>query len=229
MMLKRISVATLANMPWHLRIFSTLLGCSAPGERQADGAFCGVSEQELMNSWSFTETAHLALLGTKANEGELFALSILLGLLTTNGPGTISAQGPKGAVSADGPEVPERVQVNKSYIGFLTHTGYAHGGNGFEAMAFLMEQFKSSGLKDPGDPNHGLDLTAMALTYAKEYKAYKTQAKAEGNLSYAKVPCINHPVFKGKDVNYDPREVFVHELIGKKGAYNIFLEFYTSW
>ena len=37
-----------------------------------------------------------------------------MGLIITNGPGTISAQGSKGAVSADGPEVPERVQINKA-------------------------------------------------------------------------------------------------------------------
>ncbi|HEC15419.1 MAG TPA: CoA-binding protein [Sedimenticola sp.] len=226
LMHKRVSVFTLVNMPWHLRIFSTLIGSSGAADQQQEGSFCGVSEQELMNDWGFTETAHLALLSRKADEGELFALSILLGLLTTNGPGTISAQGAKGAVSADGPEVPERVQVNKCYLGFLSHTGYAHGGNGFEAMAFLMQQFRDSGLKDPGDPDHGLDLAGMALKYAKEYKEYKTKAKAAGELSYAKIPCINHPVFKGKDVNFDPREVFVRDLIKKQGAYNIFLEYY---
>ncbi|MCF6355236.1 MAG: hypothetical protein L3J26_09100 [Candidatus Polarisedimenticolaceae bacterium] len=228
LMHKRVSVTTLTNMPWHLRVFSTLIGSAAPGDQQQPGSFCGISDQELMNEWSFTETAYLALLGTKPTEEELFSLSILLGLLTTNGPGTISGQGAKGAVSADGPEVPERVQVNKSYIGFLTHTGFAHGGNGFEAMAFLMQQFKESGLKNPGDPNHGLDLATMALNYAKEYKAYKTKAKAAGDLSYAKIPCINHPVFKGKDVNYDPREVFVNDLIKEKGQYNIFLDYYHN-
>ncbi|MFC1602172.1 CoA-binding protein [Pseudomonadota bacterium] len=228
LMHKRVSVTTLVNMPWHLRVFSTLIGSSAPGDQQSEGSFYGVADSELMNSWSFTETAHLALLGTKPTEAELFALSILLGLLTTNGPGTISGQGAKGAVSADGPEVPERVQINKSYIGFLTHTGYAHGGNGFEAMAFLMQQFKESGLKNPGDANHGMDLAEMALSYAKEYKTYKVKAKAAGELSYAKIPCINHPVFKGKDVNYDPREVFVNKLFKDKGQYNIFLEYYHS-
>ncbi len=228
LMHKRVSVTTLVNMPWHMRVFSTLIGSAAPSDQQQPGRFCGVSDQELMNEWSFTETAYLALLGTKPTEEELFSLSILLGLLTTNGPGTISGQGAKGAVSADGPEVPERVQVNKSYIGFLTHTGFAHGGNGFEAMAFLMEQFKNTGLKNPGDPNHGLDLADMALKYAKEYKVYKTKAKAAGDLSYAKIPCINHPVFKGKDVNYDPREVFVNDLIKEKGQYNIFLDYYHN-
>ncbi|RLJ16597.1 CoA-binding protein [bacterium endosymbiont of Escarpia laminata] len=226
LMRKRLSITTVSNLPWHFRVFSTLIGSAASAENQERHTFCGVANKELMSSWSFTETAHLALLGNRPNEEALYAFSVLLGLIITNGPGTISAQGAKGAVSADGPEVPERVQVNKGYIGFLTHTGYAHGGNGFEAIAFLLERFGDSGLSGPGDADHSLDLAAMATDYANEYKSYKTKAKAEGNLSYAKIPCVNHPVFKGEDVNYDPREVFVNELFKKRGSYNIFHEFY---
>ena len=228
LMRKRISALTAANMPWHFRIFSTLVGSTAGSEAQSPGSFRGVPDRELMSAWSFTETAYLALLGSRPNEEDLFGFSVLLGLIISNGPGTISAQGAKGAVSADGPEEPERVQVNKGYIGYLTHTGFAHGGNGFEAIAFLLERFRDSGLKDPGDRNHGLDLAAMATAYAKTYKGYKAKAKAEGNISYEKIPCVNHPVFKGKDVNYDPREVFVNELFKKRGSYNIFHDFYHN-
>ncbi|RDH88116.1 MAG: CoA-binding protein [endosymbiont of Escarpia spicata] len=226
LMRKRLSITTVSNMPWHFRVFSTLIGSAASAENQERHSFCGVANKELMSSWSFTETAHLALLGNRPNEEALYAFSVLLGLIITNGPGTISAQGAKGAVSADGPEVPERIQVNKGYIGFLTHTGYAHGGNGFEAIAFLLDRFRDSGLSSPGDSDHGMDLAAMATDYAKEYKAYKTKAKAVGNLSYAKIPCVNHPVFKGEDVNYDPREVFVNDLFKERGSYNVFHEFY---
>ncbi len=226
LMHKRLPVTTLYNLPWHLRIYSALVGVTVPTEQQSEETFMGVTNDELMDNWSFGETAHLALLGHRPSEGELFAFSVLLGLTATNGPGTISAQGAKGAVSADGPEAPERVQINKCYLGFLSHTGYAHGGNGFEAMAFLIDRFKSADLSDPGDSEHRLDLTAMAADYAKEYKAYKIKAKAEGNLSYAKIPCVNHPVFKGKEVNYDPREVFVNNLLKERGAYNVFHEFY---
>ena len=42
----------------------------------------------------------------RPGEAELFSYQVLLGLLLSNGPGTISAQGAKGAVSADGPETP---------------------------------------------------------------------------------------------------------------------------
>ena len=58
-------------------------------------------------------------------------LQILIGLLISNGPGSITAQGAKGAVAADGPQTPSRVQINKAMVGFLTHSGYSHGGNGF--------------------------------------------------------------------------------------------------
>jgi len=226
LMRKRIAVLTLQNMPWHFRIFSTLVGSAASAEQHSKDRFCGVENEELMNEWSFAETAHLALLGSRPNKAELFAFSILLGLIVSNGPGTISAQGPKGAVSADGPEAPERVQINKGYIGFLSHTGYAHGGNGFEAIAFLLERFRDSGLDDPGNPDHGLNLKEMAASYAREFMVYKKKAKAEGDISYAKIPCINHPVFKGEEVNFDPREVFVNELLKNQGSYNVFLDFY---
>ena len=226
LMHRRLSVNTLLNMPWHFRIFSTLVGVTVPSDGQDKKSLRGVENGELMASWSFTETAFAALLGRRPDEEELFSFSVLLGLLITNGPGTISAQGAKGAVSADGAEVPERIQVNKGYIGFLTHTGFAHGGNGFEAIAFLMERFKDSGLENPNDPKHGLDLEAMATQYAKEYKTYKVKAKSAGNLGYAKIPCINHPIFKGKDINFDPREVFVDDLFKKRGSYNVFQDFY---
>jgi succinyl-CoA synthetase alpha subunit len=227
-MRRRLSQNTLVNMPWHFRIFSAMVGSAVPSDKQDKKSFCGTDNGEIANEWSFTETAFAALLGRRPSEAEKFSFSVLQGLLITNGPGTISAQGAKGAVSADGPEVPGRIQVNKGYLGFLSHTGYAHGGNGFEAIAFLMERFAESNLEDPGVKSHGLNLKAMATAYAKEYKTYKTQAKAAGDLGYAKIPCINHPVFKNKPVNYDPREVFVDKLFKKRGEYNIFQDYYHN-
>ena len=225
---KKISKGTLIRLPWYSRIYSTIVGVSAPSSRHTEDSVAGVKLEELIPNYSFTKTAFVTLLGRQPSESELYEFQVLLGLIITNGPGTISAQGAKGAVSADGPEQPQRVQLNKGFIGFLTHTGFAHGGNGFEAAAFLMENFKGKGLKDPSDSNHGLDLDAMALKVAKEYADYKKKQKAIGNLDYAKLPCVNHPIFKGKDVNYDPREVFVNGLFKEKGINNVFLDFYHS-
>ncbi len=226
LMRKRLSLLTVKNLPWHYRIYSALVGASAAADRQEAGRFCGVSNEKLMQTWNFGATAFLALFGKAPDDDELHAWSLLLGLIISNGPGTISAQGAKGAVSADGPEDPDRVQINKAYVGFLTHTGYAHGGNGFEAIEFLHDRFKDAALDDPNRRDHGLALYQMAHHYAEQYKAYKTKAKAEGNLAYKKIPCVNHPVFKGKDVNYDPREVFAAKRFEERGEYNVFLDYY---
>ena len=156
------------------------------------------------------------------------AFQTLVGLLLSNGPGTISAQGAKGAVSSDGPEQPERVQLNKAMLGFLTHCGYAHGGNGFEGAAFLIEQFKDSGLADPGDANHGIDLKALATRYVDAYAAYKADKKNVGSLEIQKVPGVNHPVFKDRPVNHDPREVFIRKLMAGRDEYNAFHDYYQA-
>jgi len=228
LMRKRISPFTVRNLPWFLRLYGTLIGAAVEGKQHTSESFCGVPMEELLSSWSLAEVAYLALMGERPTEEQMFSFSVLLGLIITNGPGTISAQGAKGGVAADGPETPERVQVNKAMVGFLTHTGYAHGGNGFEAIAFLLERFKESGVADPSDPNHGLDLAAMAGDYAKEYKKYKIEQKAIGNLGYAKIPCVNHPIFTGKPINYDPREVFVADLFKGRGEYNLFHDYYHA-
>ena len=225
---KKISITTLARLPWYSRIYSTIVGASAPASRHTEDSIAGVKLEELIPNYSFTKTAFVTLLGRQPSESELYEFQVLLGLIITNGPGTISAQGAKGAVSADGPEQPQRIQVNKAFIGFLTHTGFAHGGNGYEAAAFLLENFKGKGLKSAADTGHGLDLDEMAMEVANKYSDYKKKQKAIGNLDYAKLPCVNHPVFKGKDVNYDPREVFVRDLFKEKGINNVFLDFYHS-
>ena len=39
---------------------------------------------------------------------------------------------------------------------------------------------------------------------------------------------MHHPVFKGKPVNYDPRERFIAEFMEKRGQYNVFHAFYRE-
>lgn len=83
-------------------------------------------------------------------------------------------------------------------IGFLSDSGFAHGANGYEGIAFLVEQFRDSGLGDPGDPDHGIDLKALAASYVADYANYKSVKKSAGSLDIHKIPGINHPVFKDK-------------------------------
>lgn len=108
----------------------------------------------------------------------------------------------------------------------LSHSGYSHGGNGYEGIAFLIDQFRESGLVDPGDPKHGLDLKALAQRSAADYARYKSDSKSAGSLDLQKIPGVSHPVFKDKQVNYDPREVWVHDLFTRRGEYNAFHEYY---
>lgn len=228
LMRKRVSRLTVETLPWWMRLFGTAIGASAsPAQHRADG-FNGFASADLLGRASISEVAYHALLGRAPEAADLFAFQTLLGILLSNGPGTISAQGAKGAVSSDGPETPQRVQLNKALTGFLSHTGYAHGGNGFEGVQFLIEQFRDSGLEDPGAVAHGVDLDALARRYAEDYAAYKSTAKSAGSLDIRKIPGVNHPVFKDKPINLDPREVFIRELMAGRGESNVFHDFYHA-
>ncbi|WP_133649076.1 CoA-binding protein [Paraburkholderia flava] len=228
LMRKRVSRLTAENLPWWLTLFGVLIGASVDAAHHTPDAFCGIETTEILQQRSIGEVAFVALLGLEPTPTNLLSFQVLVGMLLSNGPGTISAQGAKGAVSADGPEDPERIQLNKCLIGFLTHTGYTHGGNGYEGIAFLIDQFKETNLVDPGDPDHGIDLKALAHRYVDEYARYKSSRKNAGSLDIQKIPGINHPVFKDKPVNHDPREVFIYSLMSERGEYNVFHEFYRT-
>ncbi|WP_341312098.1 CoA-binding protein [Paraburkholderia sp. IMGN_8] len=228
LMRKRISRLTAESLPWWTKLFGTLIGASADASRHGPDSFCGFATEELLGDRTLTEIAFAALLNLRPTADDLLAFKTLVGLLLTNGPGAISAQGAKGAVSADGPESPERVQLNKALAGFLTHTGYTHGGNGYEGIAFLNEAFRDSGLDDPSDTQHGVDLEALARRSVERYAQYKARQKHAGSLDVAKLPGVNHPVFKDKPVNHDPREVFIANLYEGRGEYNAFHAYYRA-
>lgn len=227
LMRKRISRLTAESLPWWMRLLGALIGVSVGSERHDKERFCGISNSDILGRRSLSEIACVALLNQEPQPADLFAFQTLVGLLLTNGPGSISGQGSKGAVSADGPETPERVQLNKAMVGFLTHSGYAHGGNGYEGVAFLIERFRGEKLADPGNSRHGLDLKAMAARFAREYGQRKSSSQEAGGEVHA-IPCVNHPVFKNKPVNVDPREEFVRNLYRERGEYNVFHDFYRA-
>jgi succinyl-CoA synthetase alpha subunit len=227
MMRKRISKLTVRNLPWYTKLFGVVIGASAQGKHHTADSFCGVGNQEMLDSWTVTQLAYVSLLGERPTAASLLPLQVILGLIISNGVGTISAQGCKGAVSADGPETPERVQINKGMIGFLTHTGFAHGGNGYEGIQFLIEAFKGTSLADASNPDHGLDLRKMADDFSVAFNKEKKQSKALGT-GVRNIPGVNHPVFKGHAVNTDPREVFISGFFAERGEKNVFHDFYKT-
>jgi succinyl-CoA synthetase alpha subunit len=228
LMRKRVSRLTVECLPGWCQLFGTLIGASVDAARHEPTRFCGIGEADLLGRRSLTEVAYVALLHHQPGESDLFAFQTLIGLLLSNGPGTITAQGVKGAVSSDGPETPERVQLNKAMLGFLSHCGYAHGGNGYEGVAFLLDQFAGLDLADPGNPAHGIDLAALAKRYVDAYALYKSEKKHTGLLDIQKIPGVNHPVFKDKAVNHDPREVFIRERMAQRGEHNVFHDYYHA-
>jgi succinyl-CoA synthetase alpha subunit len=228
LMRKRISRLTAQTLPWYLRLYGVMIGASIAGRHHQHGSLWDISREERFSRWSMADILFLALTGKRPTAAEARPLQILIGLLISNGPGSISAQGAKGAVAADGPQTPGRVQINKAMVGFLTHSGYSHGGNGYEGMAFLIERFKDVHLKDPTDRNHGIDLKAMATRYAETYRDEKSQSKEVGLDGPRALPGVHHPIFRGKPVNYDPRERFIAEFMEKRGDYNIFHAFYRE-
>lgn len=227
LMRKRITRLTAETLPWYLRLYGVMVGATIPGEHHQPGSLRGIPRDERFGQWTMADLCFLAMTGKKPTEEEALPLRILVGLLISNGPGSISAQGAKGAVAADGPQTPGRVQINKAMIGFLSHCGYSHGGNGYEGMAFLLDQFKDKGLTDPSDPGHGIDLKAMARDFAKAYRREKKASKEVGAELRA-LPGVHHPIFKGKPVNHDPRERFVAEYMAEAGRYNVFHAFYRE-
>lgn len=224
---KRISRLTAETLPWYLRLYGVMVGATIPGDQHRSGNLCGIPRDERFQNWTMGDLCCLAMTGKRPGPTEALYVQILMGLLISNGPGAISAQGAKGAVSADGPQSPERVQINKAMVGFLTHAGYSHGGNGFEGMAFLLEQFRGTGLTDPTDPNHGLDLSAMAHRFALSWKGEKAVAKDLGQEVRA-LPGVHHPVFRGNPENFDPRERFIARFMEERGEYNVFHAFYLE-
>jgi succinyl-CoA synthetase alpha subunit len=168
---------------------------------------------------SFTDNAFKVLFGRAPGPQERMEFRTVVGLSVTNGPGTLSAKGAKESVSA-------RNDISMAYVGFLSNTGRAHGGNGLEAVQFLLETFQGVALDDPGRRDHGLDLKSLANRTARAYGAQRQRSKESREGAAKPIPCINHPVFRGQDVNVDPREQFVRGLLEQQGITNVFLDFY---
>ena len=53
--------------------------------------------------------------------------------------------------------------------------------------------------------------------------------RKELGAQQAALPCINHPVFKGKPVNFDPaRGIRASSVFEARGEYNVFHEYYRT-
>lgn len=219
MLEKRITRQVVEDAVAHLFCISQIFSCSVLDRaRNPHWRKLAAGKPSALGA-SFTENAFRILFGRVPDAQELSELRTVVGLTVTNGPGTLSAKGAKESVSA-------RNDVSMAFVGFLAHTGRAHGGNGVEAIEFLLETFDGVPLEDPGRRDHGIDLAALANRTARAYGGLKRERREVRGAAAQPIPCINHPVFRGQDVNVDPREQFVRGMLEKQGIYNVFLDFY---
>lgn len=179
----------------------------------------GRSAVGLMREGSFARALILAWTGEEPRhdfEAGLVERCLIAAL--TNGPGTISAQAAKLSASAGNPP-------NAAMIATLAAIGRVHGGNGADAVRYLARVFGPTALEDPYVEEPGVDLEALADAELRRFAAERAAAK-EAGVDYLRIPCLGHPVYRDKEVNFDPRERAVAEVLEKKGLRNCFLDFY---
>ncbi len=216
---KKVSRKAVISMIDHLGIIAklTLLSAADLSGNDLLQKIAGRSDLSLLEN-SFSEVAYRSIFNEAPGKTGLREFSALLALTLTNGPGTISAKGAKESVSA-------RNNIATAYAGYLSNTGLAHGGSGYEAVEYLLDAFRGAEIADPGKPDESIDVHNIAVKAAEKFLEEKNRAKLRGK-KYSRIPCINHPVFKGKRVNIDPREDYIRKQLKNEKIDNIFWDFY---
>lgn len=187
-----------------------------------DGATPRIYGHSVLRLMESRSLAHALILGwtgyppARPFESELVEMTLIAAI--TNGPGTISAQAAKLSASAGN-------SPHTAMIATLATIGEVHGGNGKEAVAFMIDAFASSGLKDPYDAASKDLVRQKARQTAAEILRRKRSA-TEQDVAFQRVPCLGHPVYRSEDVNYDPREQVVARHLEQAGVYHAFLDFY---
>ena len=159
---KRISRRTALNLPWYLALYGTLIGACGAG-RSAYG-------RRLLRRPQRRAAAGIDRHRARRPGADRPAARPGRAVLLPGAPGPAVVErtrddlrpGCQGCGFGRRAGEPERVQLNKAMAGFLTHSGFSHGGNGFEGIQFLLEQFEGQGLEDPARAGHAADLAAMA-------------------------------------------------------------------
>ena len=174
---------------------------------------------KMMETESFSYSLILGWTGyppSRPFEAELVEQSLIASF--TNGPGTISAQAAKLSAAAGN-------EPHTAMIATLAAIGSVHGGNGQQAVAFMVDAFANSQLTDPYDAGRAAMVEETAKAVADKLLKQK-QAAAEQDVPFQRVPCMGHPVYRNEEVNYDPRERVIWHYLEKKGIYHAFFHFY---
>ena len=153
-----------------------------------------------------------------------------MGLLLSNGPGAISAQGAKGAVAADGPEAPGAGAAQQG-DGRLPHPHrLRHGGNGYEGIAFLLEQFRGQRPARSGaSPGTASTCKALASRYVERICALQVDARSRrGSSTSRSFPASIIRSSRASRSTTTRARSSLRELMEKRGEYNVFHDYYRE-
>jgi len=215
---RRITRETAQDLGTYLGLNGIIVGVSPVNhEKNAFWQKLRVLTDPSILATDFASTCFQMLFSRVPEDQELVTFNALLNLTVTNGPGALSLKGAKESVSA-------RNHIATAYAGFLTNTGLAHGGNGFESVSYLLDIFSETDPYQSAPADLDPVLKGLAAQATHEFVVRKKKAKIDG--ASLRIPCINHPVFRDKPENHDPREVTIRNLLREKGIVNPFLEFY---
>ncbi len=215
---RRITRETAQDLGTYLGLNGIIVGVSPVNPEKNDfwQRLNRLAEPAILST-DYSSTCFQVLFNRVPEDHELFAFNSLLNLTVTNGPGTLSSKGAKESVSA-------RNHIATAYAGFMTNTGLAHGGNGFEAVSYLLQTFAGVDPYQTDTTGREAVFKRLASEATQEFVIRKKKAKLEGVTE--RIPCINHPVFRGKQENHDPREVHLRTLLKARDVVNPFLEYY---
>ena len=226
-MRRRISRLTARTLPWYLRLYGVMIGASIPAAQHQRGSLYGIPRDERFERWTMADLAFLAMTGKKPTAAQARPLQVLIGLLISNGPGAISAQGAKGAVSADGPQTPgARADQQGDGRAFSPTPATRTAATASRAWPFCSTSSRTRAsltrpTRSTGSTSRQWRARSRAPTGGEGRKPRRSAAPGR-----APCPGVHHPVFKGKPVNYDPRERFIAEVMAARGDYNVFHDFY---
>ena len=108
---------TAESLPWWMRLFGTMIGASVEASSTPPRASAILPLTFWVRALGANGLCRLDRAGAEARS--FFAFQTLVGLLLTNGPGASPAKDERRD-SAQYPESPDRVQLNKALVGFLT-------------------------------------------------------------------------------------------------------------
>ena len=144
------------------------------------------------------EVAFAALLGTEPAPDALFAFQTLVGLLLSNGPGTISAQGRQGrgvgrrardaragAAQQGADRLPDPFRLTRTAATATRASPSCSSSSTAPIWKIPPTRITAS-------------TSALARRYAAEYASYKADRKTAGSLDIRKIPGVNHPGVQGQ-------------------------------